>query len=97
MVNYTKNNPQTLNPDYLSPQQVAALCGKAKKSGNGWMCSSPLRKDKNPSLNIFLSPDGNKTLLHDFAEPDSEKRICQALGIDKKNLCNYSGIKIINM
>ena len=36
----------------LNAEAIARECGKAKRSGDGWLCCCPAHADKNPSLSI---------------------------------------------
>lgn len=52
-------------------RQIAHSLGKAKKSGNGYMCCCPAHDDHNPSLSISLGMNG-QLLLRCFAECEFE-------------------------
>lgn len=61
-----------------------------QQTGNYWMCKSPLRDEKHPSLKISEGNDG-KILLNDFGDSGNYERVVTALGLKSSDLFSNNG------
>jgi hypothetical protein len=71
-------------------ENVLSRLDKVKKTGNGWDACCPAHVDTNPSLGVKEADDG-KVLFHCRSHGCTSKAICQALGIQERDLFPSNG------
>jgi putative DNA primase/helicase len=71
----------------MKTEEILSRLYQVKRNGNGWTAICPAHADKSPSLSV--KKEIGKTLVRCFAECPVE-RICEAIGIEVKDLFDNS-------